>query len=112
MFSIRWLGELQQVVSCNRPRVISKALLHLKINTMDLKNKPGVLEADRPFTVFVEGNIGSGKTTFLSYFNGKHAAVHSEPTEIWRNIRGHNVLVVFLLDFHINFVNSELINPY
>ena len=25
--------------------------------------------SDRPFTVLVEGNIGSGKSTFLEHFN-------------------------------------------
>ena len=47
----------------------------------------------RPFTVVVEGNIGSGKTTFLEHFN-KHNKVEvvTEPVEEWRNVGGHNLL--------------------
>ncbi|GLH08466.1 Deoxynucleoside kinase [Gryllus bimaculatus] len=46
----------------------------------------------KPFTVFVEGNIGCGKTTFLSYFNQSEAQVIAEPIELWRNVNGHNLL--------------------
>jgi len=47
----------------------------------------------RPFTVVVEGNIGSGKTTFLEHFN-KHDLVEvlTEPVEEWRNVGGNNLL--------------------
>ncbi|RZB39058.1 dNK and/or AAA 18 domain containing protein [Asbolus verrucosus] len=47
----------------------------------------------RNFTVIVEGNIGSGKTTFLNYFqqfNG--VSVLAEPVDKWRNCSGHNLL--------------------
>jgi deoxynucleoside kinase len=47
----------------------------------------------RPFTVFVEGNIGSGKTTFLNYFANADVYLLSEPVEMWRNVEGHNLLV-------------------
>lgn len=44
--------------------------------------------------VAVEGNIGSGKTTFLDYCAGrKNLTVHPEPIEKWRNVRGENLLV-------------------
>ena len=47
----------------------------------------------RPFTVVVEGNIGSGKTTFLELFNKKEIVeVITEPVEEWRNVGGHNLL--------------------
>ena len=47
----------------------------------------------RPFTVVVEGNIGSGKTTFVEHFNRKEIVeVVTEPVEDWRNVRGHNLL--------------------
>lgn len=56
------------------------------------------VESNRPFTVIVEGNIGSGKTTFLEYFNKyKNVCVLAEPIEMWRNCNGHNLLVSYIL---------------
>ncbi|XP_030748335.1 deoxynucleoside kinase-like [Sitophilus oryzae] len=47
----------------------------------------------RPFTVLVEGNIGSGKTTFLNHFNKfEDVCVLAEPIDMWRNCKGHNLL--------------------
>lgn len=43
------------------------------------------------FTVLVEGNIGSGKTTFLNNFANDDALILSEPVERWRNVQGHNL---------------------
>ena len=58
----------------------------------------------RPFTVIVEGNIGSGKTTFLSHFS-RHIApsnvsvdILTEPVDKWRNIEGHNLLQLMYED--------------
>ena len=51
------------------------------------------LKNGRPFTVFVEGNIGSGKTTFLNLFSNADSLLLSEPVDLWRNARGHNLLV-------------------
>lgn len=48
----------------------------------------------RPFTVCIEGNIGSGKTTFLSHFKQfNNTTVLQEPVELWRNVAGTNLLV-------------------
>lgn len=56
--------------------------------TVDMnRDKPS-----RPYTIFVEGNIGSGKTTFLNRFSKYDALILSEPVEKWRNVRGHNML--------------------
>ena len=48
----------------------------------------------RPFTVVVEGNIGSGKSTFLEHFRpwNKEVELITEPVAAWRNLRGHNLL--------------------
>jgi septin family protein len=51
------------------------------------------VKKSRPFTVFVEGNIGSGKTTFLNHFANADVQLLSEPVEMWRNVEGHNLLV-------------------
>lgn len=47
-----------------------------------------------PFTVFIEGNIGAGKTTFLNHFKKyDDVRLYTEPVEKWRNVEGVNLLV-------------------
>lgn len=47
----------------------------------------------KPFTIVVEGNIGSGKTTFLNRFKKyDNVCILSEPVELWRNCNNHNLL--------------------
>lgn len=47
----------------------------------------------QPFTIFVEGNIGAGKSTFLKYFDEfKNVDVVQEPVEEWQNLNGSNLL--------------------
>ncbi|KAK1116626.1 hypothetical protein K0M31_018245 [Melipona bicolor] len=53
----------------------------------------------RPFTVCIEGNIGSGKTTFLSHFKQfDNTTVLQEPVELWRNVAGINLLELMYTD--------------
>ncbi|XP_031825433.1 deoxynucleoside kinase isoform X2 [Nomia melanderi] len=53
----------------------------------------------RPFTVCIEGNIGSGKTTFLSHFKKfNNTTVLQEPVELWRNVSGTNLLELMYSD--------------
>ncbi|XP_050311818.1 deoxynucleoside kinase-like [Anthonomus grandis grandis] len=48
---------------------------------------------NRPFTVIVEGNIGSGKTTFLQQIaRNENVCVLAEPVDNWRDVNGHNLL--------------------
>lgn len=49
--------------------------------------------------IVVEGNIGAGKSTFLSLIK-KHLSVDilHEPTDAWQNINGYNVLDAFYKD--------------
>lgn len=55
------------------------------------------MDQTKPFTVVVEGNIGSGKTTFLNHFNKfTDVEVLQEPVDKWRNVQGHNLLVIIL----------------
>lgn len=71
---------------------------------MSLATKTKV--AGRPFTVIVEGNVGSGKTTFLEYFSKyPEVCVLAEPVESWRNLNGHNLLVKPLLIAYCNGLN-------
>nr|XP_018915400.1 PREDICTED: deoxynucleoside kinase-like [Bemisia tabaci] len=53
----------------------------------------------KPFTVFVEGNIGSGKTTFLKHFEQcPNTYIAAEPVEQWRDLKGHNLLELMYKD--------------
>lgn len=49
--------------------------------------------------VYIEGNVGSGKSTFLSLLKD-HLALQIvyEPIELWQNIDGYNLLQKFFLD--------------
>lgn len=51
-----------------------------------------------PFTVLIEGNIGSGKTTFLNHFSKfDNICLLTEPVEQWRNLKGNNLLASILI---------------
>ncbi|XP_040159350.1 deoxynucleoside kinase isoform X1 [Anopheles arabiensis] len=55
----------------------------------------------KPFTVFVEGNIGSGKTTFLNHFQKfNDICLLTEPVEKWRNCGGVNLLDLMYKESH------------
>lgn len=43
--------------------------------------------------IFVEGNIGVGKSTFLQMFEKEPVTLVMEPVNQWRDLRGHNLLV-------------------
>ena len=63
------------------------------LTNQNLKNKVSKMST-RPYTVVVEGNIGSGKTTFIKSFEKYHDQVEvcPEPVDRWRNLQGHNLL--------------------
>ncbi|XP_030369383.1 deoxynucleoside kinase isoform X2 [Scaptodrosophila lebanonensis] len=54
----------------------------------------------QPFTVLIEGNIGSGKTTFLNHFEKykNDICLLTEPVEKWRNVKGVNLLELMYKD--------------
>ncbi|KAG6804180.1 deoxynucleoside kinase [Apis laboriosa] len=73
--------------------VIAKTVFMLKMTTSICKMYK------RPFTVCIEGNIGSGKTTFLSHFKEfNNTTVLQEPVELWRNVGGTNLLELMYTD--------------
>ncbi|XP_047520089.1 deoxynucleoside kinase-like isoform X1 [Pieris napi] len=70
-------------------RFPTKGSLRLKMNCAN----------SRPFTVLVEGNIGSGKTTFLEHFRQfEDITLLTEPVEEWRNLKGWNLLDLMYSD--------------
>ncbi|CAF4029740.1 unnamed protein product [Adineta steineri] len=55
----------------------------------------------KKFTIAVEGNIGSGKSTVLSCLEKSPLCdVIPEPIESWTNHKGHNILAMFYDDPH------------
>jgi len=69
-----------------------------KVDTVKRIEPP--LVNNRPFTVVVEGNIGSGKTTFLEHFKkfSDEVEILAEPVDKWRDIKGHNLLQMMYED--------------
>lgn len=57
------------------------------------------LAFDKRTLFSVEGNIGSGKSTFLRLIGSKlNAQVVCEPLEMWQNVGGQNLLEVYYQD--------------
>jgi thymidine kinase len=56
-------------------------------------------KSKKHFTVTVEGNIGSGKSTFLQYFKkSEKVEVLFEPVDMWKSVRGNNTLDLMYKD--------------
>lgn len=54
-----------------------------------------------PISITVEGNISSGKSTFIELISRKRAGTYTaftEPVEEWRNFKGHNLLGLMYAD--------------
>ncbi|UXI22369.1 cubilin-like [Sarcoptes scabiei] len=64
---------------------------------MLLSIKKPSIDPKKVLKIIVEGNIGSGKTTFLSIFSkicsvkAGHHLVVPEPVDLWRNVGGVNI---------------------
>ena len=56
-------------------------------------------QKNKQIAIFVEGNIGVGKTTFLRFLeNNFNACIMYEENELWQNIGGYDLLQEFFLD--------------
>ncbi|XP_040033979.1 thymidine kinase 2, mitochondrial isoform X2 [Gasterosteus aculeatus] len=56
-------------------------------------------EGDKKTVICIEGNIASGKTTCVNYFEkNSNIEVLAEPVSKWRNVRGHNPLALMYQD--------------
>lgn len=67
----------------------------------------------------VEGNIGSGKTTFLNHFKKyDNITILEEPVNLWQNVAGTNLLVryfefqLFGIILKITNITGNKINKY
>ncbi|XP_063239209.1 deoxynucleoside kinase-like isoform X2 [Bacillus rossius redtenbacheri] len=81
-------------VSVHRCRPVSVLLRRLQ------RMSSAATKPSQPITVVVEGNIGSGKTTFLNHFSKLNdlCAIFPEPVELWRDVKGHNLLGLMYSD--------------
>jgi len=53
----------------------------------------------RPYIILVEGNVGSGKSTFLDIMESwPGVEVFQEPVEMWRNINGDNLFQKMIIN--------------
>lgn len=62
---------------------------------------PGTHFESRSPIISVEGNLGSGKTTFLKLLS-EHLpefTLMKEPVEQWQNVQGHNILELYYKNF-------------
>ena len=63
------------------------------IDVLKEEHKNIVKANKRQFTIAIEGNIGSGKSTFLQHFNDyDNVEVITEPVEKWTDLKGCNLL--------------------
>merc|ERR1712060_634832 len=61
------------------------------------------------YTIVVDGNIASGKTTFLNLFKSyQQVMVMTEPVEEWHNVNGTNLLNLMSLNATRYFGTFEL----
>lgn len=66
---------------------------------MNTISKTARIVRKRPFRVSIEGNIGSGKSTCIKFFNKFHNVEHhTEPLHEWRDVSGHNLLSLMYSD--------------
>lgn len=80
-------------------RNIHKHSKKLQIFKIDQHNM--YKSAKKPFTIIVEGNVGSGKTTFLKNFtNNENMQLVFEPFNKWENVNGYNLLKMMYEDFN------------
>lgn len=57
------------------------------------------MSTSKPLSIVVEGNIACGKTTFLNHFRKfEDVSILTEPVEMWRNCKGHNLLNLMYKD--------------
>ena len=59
-----------------------------------------LINSSMTITISIEGNVGAGKSTFLSSFSdvGEEIDLLLEPVEQWQNLEGHNLLKLMYED--------------
>ena len=71
----------------------------ISLQHLNLENCRKQSNKSKGFTVTVEGNIGSGKSTFLQYFkNFPEVDLIPEPVNKWKDVNGYNTLEMMYKD--------------
>ena len=84
-----------------------------RLSSMPIQEGHGIEEKKRPIIISIEGNIGSGKSTLMTYLKQNYQYVNGgvlsvgyidEPIETWNSIRdsatGENVIEKYYKDQH------------
>lgn len=85
----------------NKQNELSAVMQATKRSTTTAPTQTSPGTSKRPYTIVVEGNIGSGKTTFLQPFTRlEQVEVLEEPVKDWRNVDNgrHNLLELMYAD--------------
>ncbi|XP_050526599.1 deoxynucleoside kinase-like [Daktulosphaira vitifoliae] len=81
---------------CSTRRQLRRHLSYNNLNSLSAIDFTKLIMAKnnkKLYTVLIEGNVGSGKTTFLEQFNGcQNVLLATEPVQKWQNVHGHNFL--------------------
>lgn len=108
--------------SSSRPRTFATDVTvtnkkpHRRHDAMNAVNefvdkRPGC-NGTAPYTVFIEGNVGSGKTTFLEQFEDcPNVFMATEPVHKWQDVRGHNFLVSATLNLELGQADPARLKP-
>ena len=103
MFLLYICNDLIVFLNLSVERGISKIMSSSTVTSSGLPTHKPLKKygaGSQPFTVLIEGNIGSGKTTFLNHFQQYEddICLITEPVEKWRNVGdGNNLLVSIFL---------------
>lgn len=74
---------------------IHKVLSEIKKKSIAIPHIPITTSTnEKPFTILIEGNIGSGKTTFIQNLKklNKDVEIYTEPINQWKNLNSSNPL--------------------
>jgi len=79
----------QEIVTNKQVDYLGNIIMANRVNTQDQEKN----NMDRPFTILVEGNVGSGKSTFLNILDSlPDIQVFPEPVESWQQVGRQNLL--------------------
>ena len=84
---LSWLLSALSLLNQN-----SEVTNNLNATLKSIREFDDVSKDDQPFLILVEGNVGSGKSSFLELMSTRsNVEVYQEPVELWRNVSGDNL---------------------